>query len=79
MKVEFAGNAVRIDVTDAEVGAMRTSPFAPQGHERCKQWALNVVRGMGLTPRADIHMGPIIRHKRGVSNRGFVATVWLNH
>jgi len=83
VKVELRKNregkvrTVRIDMTNEDVQGLRNTPTAPIGRARAKQWAENVVRAIGYTPERDDGLGPIIDSKRGVSNDGFTAVVWV--
>jgi hypothetical protein len=77
VKIELTPTVVRIDMTDADVARIRLSPTAPIGRASIVQWGENVVRSIGLTPRSQEFMAPVVDMKRGVSNRGFKVTVWV--
>lgn len=82
MKVDIEPNVVRIRVTDTEAGRINNGPTPVHSYLQRAQWALNVVRAMGLTVREDSSapsgtFGPIVDANRGIANRGFTVTVFV--
>jgi hypothetical protein len=79
MKVQInTTGTVRIEVTDAEARLIDRTPFGLRTNEQRQQWALNVVRAMGLTPAVGVVLDrPVIFLSRSLSNKGFRALVWV--